>query len=262
MPLHHAPDHAGRLGAQPHHARHLRTPQVEVAVLQSEGLVGVDAVLDWERRGLRTREHLQGGRGELHLPGRDRRVRHALGPDAHLPLDSHDVLAAQAVRLRQVGGIRDDLHHPAGVAQVHEHHAAVVTPRGHPTAERDAIAGVRGPQRPRPVRAQASVRLHEGARVSAPHSCEEFPADPMQHGGPSDASIVMLASWCMGEERRTTVRAPTADLATLQAEADRRGVALAAVLSEAVAEKAASLRRRRRPRWASGDPPTGGALPK
>ena len=47
--------------------------------------------------------------------------------------------------------------------------------------------------------------------------------------------------------RRTTLRAEIEDLATLQAEAERRGVALAAVLAEAVAEKAASLRQRRRP---------------
>ena len=46
---------------------------------------------------------------------------------------------------------------------------------------------------------------------------------------------------------RTTVTAPVADLDTLRAEAARRGVALNAVLAEAVAEKAAGLRARRRP---------------
>ena len=85
------------------------------------------------------------------------------------------------------------------------------------------------------------------ARGYRPRTLREVPRGPDARTAAErcehrDASIVH-----MREERRTTVRAPTADLATLQAEADRRGVALAAVLSEAVAEKAASLRRRRRP---------------
>ncbi|HEX9642988.1 MAG TPA: ribbon-helix-helix protein, CopG family [Acidimicrobiia bacterium] len=47
--------------------------------------------------------------------------------------------------------------------------------------------------------------------------------------------------------RRTTVTADESDLATLTAEAARRGEPLAAVMREAVHEKALSLRRRRRP---------------
>ena len=47
---------------------------------------------------------------------------------------------------------------------------------------------------------------------------------------------------------RTTVTAPVSDLETLRSEAQRRGVSLSTVLAEAVAEKAQSIRRRRRPR--------------
>lgn len=49
-------------------------------------------------------------------------------------------------------------------------------------------------------------------------------------------------------QRRTTVSAPSEALATLEAEANRRGVPLATVLREAVEEKARSLRATRRPR--------------
>lgn len=52
----------------------------------------------------------------------------------------------------------------------------------------------------------------------------------------------------MPTTRRTTVAAAVEDLATLEAEAVRRGVPLTAILAEAVAEKARSLRVRRRPR--------------
>jgi hypothetical protein len=49
--------------------------------------------------------------------------------------------------------------------------------------------------------------------------------------------------------RRTTVAAEVDDLALLEDEARRRGVSLAAVLREAVAEKAAEVRKTRpRPR--------------
>jgi hypothetical protein len=64
-----------------------------------------------------------------------------------------------------------------------------------------------------------------------------------------DASIMMLDSHIMMDSRRTTVTADRGDLDTLAAEAVRRGVPLNAVLAEAVAEKAAELRSRRKPRF-------------
>jgi hypothetical protein len=60
----------------------------------------------------------------------------------------------------------------------------------------------------------------------------------------------MLAS-CI-KMRRTTVTADNDVLDTLAAEARRRGVSLNTVLAEAVEEKAASLRARRRPRVGLG----------
>jgi len=57
----------------------------------------------------------------------------------------------------------------------------------------------------------------------------------------------MLAS-CIMNHRRTTVTASSDSLATLDAEARRRGVSLSALLAEAVDDKAAALRQRRRPR--------------
>jgi len=52
----------------------------------------------------------------------------------------------------------------------------------------------------------------------------------------------------MNQIRRTTVAARADDLDALEAEAERRGVSLTAVLAEAVADKAASLRAGRAPR--------------
>jgi Ribbon-helix-helix protein, copG family len=56
--------------------------------------------------------------------------------------------------------------------------------------------------------------------------------------------------------RRTTVAADADDLAVLESDARRRGVSLAQVLREMVADKAEEVRRTRRPRYplfASGD---------
>ena len=52
--------------------------------------------------------------------------------------------------------------------------------------------------------------------------------------------------------RRTTVTARVEDLATLEAEARRRGTSLSAVLAEAVDDKAGAIRRARRPRVGVG----------
>ena len=60
--------------------------------------------------------------------------------------------------------------------------------------------------------------------------------------------IMMLASSIMSQLRRTTVTAPRSTLDTLEAEARRREVPLGTLLREAVAEKADSLRKERRPR--------------
>ncbi len=52
--------------------------------------------------------------------------------------------------------------------------------------------------------------------------------------------------------RRTTLAAEAEDLATLEAEARRRGVSLARVLREVVAREAGEIRRRTRPRFGIG----------
>jgi hypothetical protein len=52
--------------------------------------------------------------------------------------------------------------------------------------------------------------------------------------------------------RRTTIAASDEALATLGAEARRRGTSLTAVVSEAIEEKAAAIRGQRRPRFGLG----------
>lgn len=56
----------------------------------------------------------------------------------------------------------------------------------------------------------------------------------------------------MNQMRRTTIRAGTEALATLAAEAERRGVPTSDVIAEAIDEKATEIRTRRRPRVGIG----------
>lgn len=62
----------------------------------------------------------------------------------------------------------------------------------------------------------------------------------------------MLESRIMIQIRRTTITAPAEALATLEIEAQRRGVPMTVVAAEAVVEKAEALRRSRRPRLGTG----------
>jgi hypothetical protein len=57
--------------------------------------------------------------------------------------------------------------------------------------------------------------------------------------------------------QRTTIAADADDLETLRDEAERRGVSLAVLAGEILAEKAAELRRERRPRVGVGRSGTG-----
>lgn len=61
--------------------------------------------------------------------------------------------------------------------------------------------------------------------------------------------------------RRTTLAAEADDLAVLEREARRRGVSLAALLRETVAEKAGELRRSQpKPRFGIGHSPGGASM--
>jgi len=68
------------------------------------------------------------------------------------------------------------------------------------------------------------------------------------------ATALMMYDACiMNQMRRTTITARATSLATLEAEAERRGLSLSALIAEALDEKAEALRARRRPRLGLGD---------
>ena len=125
-----------------------RTAEVDVAVPQAQHLVGLDAIVDGERRRLGLVEHLERGRRQLDLTGGQRVVDGALGPVAHLSRDPHDVLTADPVHVGAdvVARVDDDLQDAGDVAHVEEHHPAVVATAVDPPAHDDLAVDVGGPE--------------------------------------------------------------------------------------------------------------------
>ena len=136
------------LRAHPQVALQARTAEVDVAVPEAQHLVGVDAVVDGERRRLRLVQHFERGRGNLDLTRGQRVVDRALGSVTHRPDDAHDVLVAHAVDVGTdvVAGIDDHLQDAGHVAHVEEHDAAVVAAAVDPSADDDLPVDVGGPE--------------------------------------------------------------------------------------------------------------------
>ena len=157
-------------------ALHARPPEVDVAVLQPDGLVGLVAVVDGERRRLGLVEDLDGAVADLDLARADAGVDGAFGPGADGAGDGDDPLGAH------VGGVVDDALNDAGVVpQVHEGEMLAVLPApGHPAADGHGLAHVGraqdaaevGAQRRGPVLAsgRSVVGRFSGAGGSGPHS--------------------------------------------------------------------------------------------
>ncbi len=120
---------------------------------EPQHFVGIDAVVDRERRRLRFAQDLERGDTHLDLTGGDGVVDRALGPVAHLALYLHDVLTAHAVHVgaRDHLGVDDDLHDARGVAHVEEQHAAMVATAVDPSAEHDVAPDVSGAEIAGPV---------------------------------------------------------------------------------------------------------------
>ena len=188
------------LMAQSQPASHLGSPQVQVAILKPEQLIGLDPVFDHERRRFRAVEHLHGRYRDLHRPGREIDVRHAGGSLAHDAHDPHDPLATKLLR----GGVRHGsvvrmehgLHDALAIAQVDERHAAVVAAVGDPAAQRHLVAGMRQAElaaRVRPHRGDHRGRIHHGAS---------------RRSRPASSSVATVS--CSPSARRRSVTTPPA----------------------------------------------------
>ena len=138
---------AADLAAQPHGRGRAAAAQVQVAVLEADLLADVDPVVDRERQRRGLGQHLELGREDLDLTGRDLGVRVALGALRDLADDLDAELRAQRVgALGHLALAEDDLGDAARVAEVDEDDAAVISPPGHPSGEGDGLSGLLGTQ--------------------------------------------------------------------------------------------------------------------
>ena len=126
---------------------HLRTAKVHVAPLHARGLVGLDAVLDGERRGDGFVKHVDLAGQHLDLAGGHVRVHGVGAAVANRAGDLQGVLATQMLCLVEVLlghaiGVDDHLGVAGAIAQVAEDQPAVIAVVPRPTAQRDLAAHV------------------------------------------------------------------------------------------------------------------------
>ena len=137
----------GKVGAQLEVGHHLGTTEVQIAITQTGVLARLDAVLDLERRGNRSVEHLGVVGQDLDLAGRELGVGGLLATGAHDavnldgPLGTHGLGDLKGVAVG-VLGVEGELRDALAVTKVAENKAAVVTATAHPTGEGDLFAHV------------------------------------------------------------------------------------------------------------------------
>ena len=166
--LHHPTHDRGDLGAGADAGGELVAAQVDVAMRQPHALVGLDAVLDGERRGVGGAQHLHGRGEDLDLTGGELLVGLPLGTGPDGAGHADDVLVADVVHgLQRLtgGGVGDDLAHPAAVTQVEERHAPVIAAAGNPPGQDHLLPVVAGADRAGAMGSHAAVGVHE-SRVS------------------------------------------------------------------------------------------------
>src|SRR5216684_1073073 len=145
-------------------ALHARTAQVEIAVLETRGLVRERTVLlDQERGRLGDGDHFELRGRNLHLARCQLRVLRSRWPAADQALDPHDVLRPKvgggAVSIRCGRRVEYDLHLAPAVAQVDEDQAAHVAPARDPAVKLDLPARICRANR-------AAVRSREPAHAN------------------------------------------------------------------------------------------------
>ena len=163
--------HARDLRARDQVLLQLGAAQIEVAILEAQRIVGVDVVLDRERRRLGLREHLDALDPDLDRAGRHLVVdlgaaRADLAGDADAPLRAQ--LARCIVRRLVERLVEHELREALAVAQIDEHAAAVVAVGLDPTGQDDVLSGVPGAQGATAVgsRMRGQERAHEAGTLA------------------------------------------------------------------------------------------------
>ena len=137
----------GKVGAQLEVGHHLGTTEVQIAIAQTGVLAGLDAVLNLERRGDGSVEHLGVVGQNLDLAGRELGVGGLLATGAHDAVDLDGPLGTHGLgNLKGIAvgvlGVEGELRDALAVAKVAEDKAAVVAATAHPTGEGDLFAHV------------------------------------------------------------------------------------------------------------------------
>ena len=149
--------------AQSQQPLHLRPPQIEVPVLEPDGLRDVRVVLNHKGRCLGLIQNLHSIGEHLDLSSRQLRVLGFIRPSGHHPADGHDTLGAQRMRCmmntRVPFSVKHHLGHAGSIPEVDEDQAPVIAAPLHPSHQMHALADFRAPKLPAHMRS----RLHDAS---------------------------------------------------------------------------------------------------
>ena len=171
--------------------QHRRPAEIQVPVLEPQGLGRLLGLVEREGQGLRLVQdaqtpgrHLDLARGEVGVHGARR-------PPLDRPLHRQDELhpdpSRDLVGRGVDGGVEHELRHPVAVPEVHEDEAAVIAAPGRPPHQGDRPAGVAGAQCAARMRA---AHPSEGFRhVRLPDRRGTRSANHCTLGGPSPLTV-------------------------------------------------------------------------
>lgn len=120
-----------------------RTPEIQVAILESQVLGDVDFIFDLKGRSFGFRQNMNVRAGDFNLTRFELGVGHALGAAAHFAFAPNHILTpdgsstSMGIRTPRKLRVKYDLRQPVTVPQVGEDHTSVIPALGHPSAEGD-----------------------------------------------------------------------------------------------------------------------------
>jgi hypothetical protein len=123
---------------------HARTPQIDVAIPESQSLIDVHFVLRWKRRRLRRREDGKFVHHDLNAACSQVGVHPLWGPSDNTSGRRYHELTPQILRLgvyrRGTLGLEDELDDACPVAKVYEDQAAMIASTLYPAGHSDPAA--------------------------------------------------------------------------------------------------------------------------
>ena len=110
---------------------HFRPPEIEIAVLEPNGFIHFDIILNIKRRGFGRIQNTELLPADFHRTGFHQWIHRIFGAQPNLAANGHDILGADSIRLFKSRPIdlrrKNHLHDARTIPQIHKNQSAVIT---------------------------------------------------------------------------------------------------------------------------------------